>query len=150
MILVTSRERTRFIRFAVVGTIGAIVDFTVFNIAIQVFGVPSVWANVISFSVAVISNFSWNRYWTYPDSRSKSIRRQLGQFFAVNLIGVLIRTPIFVFAETLLLQAAESFPRIPAEPATFAAHNLALGGAMVVVLFWNFFVNRYWTYADVD
>ena len=28
--------------------------------------------------------------------------------------------------------------------------NLALAAAVIIVLFWNFFANRYWTYADVD
>ena len=81
-------ERRRFFRFAVVGTIGAAVDFGVFNLLIQVFGIRPVWANVGSFSVAVVSNFIWNRYWTYPDSRTKRIRFQLAQFFVVNLVGV--------------------------------------------------------------
>ena len=28
--------------------------------------------------------------------------------------------------------------------------NLALVLAVIVVMFWNFFVNRYWTYNDVQ
>jgi putative flippase GtrA len=28
--------------------------------------------------------------------------------------------------------------------------NLALALAVGIVMFWNFFVNRYWTYSDVD
>jgi len=145
-----TRERTRFLRFAFVGTIGAVVDFGVFNFLIQVFDVRPVWANVFSFSVAVVSNFIWNRFWTYPDSRSKRIRRQLAQFFVVNLIGVLIRTPIFATLEPKLVSwATAMFSSLPFEP-DFIGHNAALGLAMVLVLFWNFFINRYWTYADVS
>jgi putative flippase GtrA len=33
---------------------------------------------------------------------------------------------------------------------TLLAHNLALAGAVIVVMFWNFFINRYWTYSDVS
>jgi putative flippase GtrA len=36
----------------------------------------------------VISNFLWNRYWTYPESRSKPIGRQMTQFFVLNLMGL--------------------------------------------------------------
>jgi putative flippase GtrA len=30
------------------------------------------------------------------------------------------------------------------------AKNFTLAVAVLVVMFWNFFVNRYWTYSDVD
>ncbi|MFQ5615112.1 MAG: GtrA family protein [Anaerolineales bacterium] len=144
-----ARERARFLRFAIVGTIGAVVDFGVFNLLISVFNIVPVWANVCSFAVAVISNFVWNRYWTYPDSRSKKLRRQLLEFFVVNAIGVLIRTPIFAFMEYPLRGMFTRFPFTLPVSAEFLGHNMALATAMVVVLFWNFFVNRYWTYADV-
>jgi len=143
-------ERRRFFRFAVVGTIGAAVDFGVFNLLIHVFDIIPVWANVGSFSVAVVSNFIWNRYWTYPDSRSKRIRFQLLQFFVVNLVGVLIRTPLFAWIEPNLVGwSRESFGWLPVAP-DFIGHNAALGFAMILVLFWNFFINRYWTYSDVS
>ena len=48
-------------------------------------------ANSIAFILAVCSNFIWNRVWTYPDSRSYSVRRQLTQFAIVSVIGLLIR-----------------------------------------------------------
>jgi putative flippase GtrA len=28
--------------------------------------------------------------------------------------------------------------------------NLTLAVAVLIVMFWNFFVNRYWTYSDVE
>jgi putative flippase GtrA len=28
--------------------------------------------------------------------------------------------------------------------------NMTLALAVVIVMFWNFFANRYWTYSDVD
>jgi putative flippase GtrA len=30
------------------------------------------------------------------------------------------------------------------------AENLALATAVIVVMFWNFFINRYWTYNDIS
>jgi putative flippase GtrA len=32
----------------------------------------------------------------------------------------------------------------------FLAKNLTLAVAVGIVMLWNFFVNRYWTYNDVD
>lgn len=146
------RERVRFIRFAVVGTIGAIVDFATFNLLSGVLGVQHVWASVFSFTAAILSNFTWNRYWTYPDSRSKPLPRQLFEFVAVNLIGLGIRTPLFAGLSGPLETGFALIPIFPLGILTpeFLGHNGALAFAVLVVMLWNFFVNRYWTYNDVD
>ena len=95
MILKDSKERGRFLRFMVVGTIGAVIDLGTFNLLSSVLGVPALFAQAVSFSLAVVSNFLWNRYWTYPDSRNKPVVSQLGQFLIVSVIGLTIRTLIF-------------------------------------------------------
>ena len=88
-------EFKRFSKFLVVGVTGFIVDFGVFNILLKALNFPPVLAQAVSFTLAAINNFTWNRYWTYPDSRSKPILRQFGMFFVLSVIGLLIRTPIF-------------------------------------------------------
>ena len=149
-IFINSRERTRFLRFLVVGIIGAIVDFGIENILHRIFGVPYVWAGTISFICAILSNFFWNRYWTYPDSRSKPILRQFLQFSLVNITGLIIRIPILKFLEPIITNI---FYKIPEQylflPPDVMGENVTLAIAVGVVLFWNFFVNRYWTYSDV-
>jgi putative flippase GtrA len=150
-ILSDTRERNRFIRFAFVGVIGAVVDFGTFNILVSVVMLPAVWASILSFMAAVVSNFTWNRYWTYPDSRSKPVSHQMLTFLIISLIGLAIRTPLFVYLEKAFNSFftalhIESRGWITPE---FLAHNLALAAAVIVVMFWNFFVNRYWTYSDV-
>lgn len=153
--LASSSERARFMRFAVVGVIGAVVDFGVFNLLSAGFRVNPVWASVISFCAAIVSNFTWNRYWTYPDSRSKRISQQVIQFAIISLVGLAIRTPLFVRLEGPLIDMfarVESFLHVPSESfltPVFLGHNTALAVAVLVVMFWNFFVNRYWTYGDV-
>jgi putative flippase GtrA len=151
-IVTNPRERTRFFRFAVVGIIGAVVDFGTFNLLTNFAGLTAVWASVISFVAAIFSNFTWNRYWTYPDSRSKPLGRQLIQFSAVSLLGLLIRTPIIYFLEPLFNSIFSEFAFLPIGfiTAEFLANNLALAIAVIVVMFWNFFINRYWTYSDVE
>ena len=96
MILKNRKERTRFLRFAIVGASGAVVDFGVLNLLTLVFKLAFVPSSVISFISAVINNFLWNRYWTYPDSRSKRVARQLVQFSIINVIGLVIRTPLLM------------------------------------------------------
>ena len=150
-ILTNSRERTRFLRFAVVGMIGAVIDFGVANVLVYVFFAPLVIAGTISFISAILSNFFWNRYWTYPDSRSKPIAQQLIQFAVVNGMGLTIRIPILRWLEPVLYRL---FSRLPLSLPVFSpdvlAKNLTLAIAVLIVMFWNFFVNRYWTYSDVE
>jgi putative flippase GtrA len=148
-LLTNKKEQTRFIRFAVVGVIGAVVDFSIFNLLAVIFpaGTNLVFQSV-SFTAAVISNFLWNRYWTYPDSRSKHVSRQLVQFFVVNLIGLGIRTGIFAGFESLFLKLFSRMESLPLS-AEVISKNLALAGAIGIVMIWNFFINRIWTYNDV-
>ena len=145
-------ERTRFLKFAVVGSIGALVDFAVFNILTRFLLVNPVLASVISFTVAVLNNFTWNRYWTYPDSRSKLLSNQLISFGIINLIGVAIRTPVFALLDGPLQRLYEhlSYLKIFSfMTSEFLGHNTALAVAIILVMFWNYFVNRYWTYNDI-
>lgn len=150
MIITNPQERMRFIRFAVVGTVGAMVDFGTFNVLTSLVKVPAVWSSVVSFTLAVISNFIWNRYWTYPDSRSKSLPHQVTQFLVVSIIGLGIRTPSFAFLEPHFVGAFSTLSQSFGLPPAFVGHNLALAVVIVVIMFWNFFANRYWTYADID
>ena len=151
MILKEGKERRRFIKFAFVGAIGAVIDFGVMNLLSHwVFELPLVAAGTISFICAVISNFIWNRYWTYPESRSRPLLSQLGMFFLVNAAGVLIRIPILHYAEPPLLVFVENAFHTAHLTAEFIAKNFTLAAAVGIVMMWNFFINRYWTYNDID
>ena len=148
-VLTSKQERIRFLKFLFVGITGAIVDFGIMNLMRIVVGLSLVWSQAISFSVAVINNFLWNRYWTYPDSRSKAPYRQLVQFFLINLVGILVRTPLVTWFDKLILNFLDkSSYSLPLEN-YIISQNLALTGAIGIILLWNFFANRYWTYSDV-
>ncbi len=168
------KEAERFIKFLVVGGIGFVVDFGFFNLLLNPmnalvapgnslytlltgFGFSDYFvthlgptiASAISFVAAVFSNFLWNRYWTYPDSRSRSRRRQFTMFFLVSVVGVLIRIPIVFFMTPLFRSMVSNIGALQAYT-TRLADNLSLAVAVLVVLFWNFFANRHWTYNDVE
>ncbi len=134
-----------------VGAIGAVVDFGVFNLLRGAVGVPAAIAQAISFSAAVVSNFLWNRYWTYSDSRSKPVGRQAFQFLFVSLVGLAVRTGVFVLVQPATISLAESLLPDDASSSQILAigENMALVVAVLVVLLWNFVINRVWTYSDV-
>lgn len=161
-----SKEVERFLRFAFVGASGALIDFGLvyflqWTILPPTSGTQAGIAAVIASTCAVISNFIWTRYWVYPEARSRSFRRQLAMFVVVSLIGLAFR---FVWVTVaafplgdLLLPSALPFIEIIRPgyiPGPLAANKfgtlVAQMGAMVIVMFWNFFANRYWTYNDVE
>ena len=146
MSLITDhRERRKFLRFGVVGAIGSIVDFGVFNILALWIGFPAVWSSVVSFMLAVINNFFWNRLWTFPETRHTPVAKQLTQFSIVSIVGLLIRTPLFAGLEKVLIPMAERIVPNLLTP-TIVGHNVSLAIAILVVLLWNYFINRYWTF----
>lgn len=175
-----AKEVERFIKFAIVGIIGAVVDFGTLNL-LQASILPPVdhfgetigiilpigdgiffpfnvaLAATISFVAAILSNFTWNRLWTYPDSRSRSIQRQLALFAFISVIGWVARTiwislsfhAIGNFAVSTIQAASPNFVG-DAEFAARIGSNIALIIGIGVVMMWNFFANRYWTYNDVE
>lgn len=166
-----SKEVERFLKFAVVGFIGAVVDFgTVFILQATLFpptnaageqnGTNVVIATSIAFIAAIISNFTWNRIWTYPDSRTRSMRQQLFLFTFISFVGWLGRT---IWISTSFHWVGQTFMPVllpvihiirPLYIPSFAAQDkmgtlLAQLVGVIVVMFWNFFANRVWTYNDV-
>lgn len=159
-----NKEFLRFAKFFAVGMMGAVIDFTVthgldvtnifqpvhwqtpFGFAIDEFGI----VGACGFTAAIISNFIWNRYWVYPDSRSKTLRSQIVTFALINVVGLVIRTPILELLQDPLIKLAHSvLPHLSMDLAETVGKTFAWGSAVVAVMLWNFFVNRYWTYNDV-
>jgi putative flippase GtrA len=149
-------EFVRFFKFAVVGVIGAVVDFVVLALLERFVHPPAPidnwWSSIavgISLSTAIVSNFIWNRYWTYPDSRSKPLVKQFAQFYVINILAYIIRGPI-MFLETVFAGWLSQWLMLGQETTetlgTYTAWALGVGIAM----FWNFFINRIVTYSDVD
>ena len=143
-------ERSRFLKFMAVGAIGAIVDFSIANLLTHFLRMDLVPAGTISLACAIVSNFIWNRYWTYPESRSRALAHQLGMFTIVNVAGVAIRIPILHYVEPVMLRLFHRESNLSIVSAEFAARNATLALAVGIVMLWNFFVNRYWTYSDID
>jgi len=133
------KELKRFLKFAIVGTSGAVVDFGVLNLLHLAFGFSKFWANTCSFTLAVFNNFTWNRLWTFPESRERPLKSQLGQFALVNVAGLAINQVVFLGLDKYLF--TPWFGRL--------GYNLAKAVAIIVVLFWNFGINRIWTYRGI-
>ncbi|HEY3342877.1 MAG TPA: GtrA family protein [Anaerolineae bacterium] len=134
------QEVKRFVKFMVVGFSGLIVDFTVLNILAHIFNVQSWLAVAVAFTVAATNNFIWNRLWVYPESRKESIWKTFPTFFLVNAVGLGINELILFLFELPISNFLGS---------EFWGLNVTKGIAAVIVMIWNFVVNRFVTFREV-
>ncbi|MEO6062762.1 MAG: GtrA family protein [Thermoflexales bacterium] len=136
----TPPEIKRFIKFAVTGGVGLVIDYIVLNILAHVLDVPSPIAIAVAFVCAALNNFIWNRLWVYPESRSQPKRKLLPVFMAVNAMGLGINELTLLVLELPLGALFGS---------AFFGLNVtkAIGAAIVMV--WNFIVNRLVTFRSV-
>lgn len=142
------KELKRFVRFGIVGIIGSVIDFGFLNLFTIVFKMPYVLSSVFSFSLAVINNFLLNRFWTFAASKKDPLLGQLVQFGIVSVIGLLIRTPLLAWLEKVLVPLAGKLTPNLLTP-TIVGHNVGLAIGIGVVMLWNYFANRFWTFKNI-
>jgi len=118
------------ISFGLVGVVNTGVDFCVFWIAAQEFGLPLVVANVISWTVAVSGSYVMNSMFTFAAESGRKLGwRPYGTFLASGVVGLVANT-------TTLLVAAKLAPHVIADPALqLAAAKLCAIAASFVVNF---------------
>jgi putative flippase GtrA len=119
----------KFLKFGVVGFSGLILDFGVTYLAKDVLKWNKYVANSLGFILASISNYYLNRIWTFH-SADPEIGWQFSKFLFVALVGLLINNGIvYLLTERFRIN-----------------FYIAKFGAIVIVFFWNFFVNYIYTF----
>ena len=151
------QELVRFLKFCVVGTIGTVIDFGLLNLLYNVLGLHQVLSNVISVSTATVSNYTWSRFWVYPETRHQHGARKFGQFVVVSIVALGLNTAILWVTDHWFLGQDGLLGGLIAPAAVWLgiehsvlSSNAAKVVATGIVLFWNFLANRMWTFRDVD
>ena len=122
----------QFTKFVIVGFSNVAIDFSVYLILTretQIFSQHLLAANIISFLIATANSFYWNKFWTFRD-QNKNYRTQYVKFFIVSTGGLIIAQLIFVLG----VQYLNIFDM------------LVKSFAVVAITFWNFFINKWWTF----
>lgn len=134
----SNKEFLRFSRFLAVGAAGTILDFSLLAL-LKLAGLPTLFANSLSFTAGLVNNFIWNRSWTFADGMQSDWRKQMAQFTVVSLIGLALNNIILLSLEEMLgsLLHQPAWGYLPAKVA-----------ATGVVVFWNYFANRSWTFKN--
>jgi len=150
----------QFVKFAIVGASSTAINFVVLNSMLKLLGRPLWEAVTLAFLTSVCNGFFWNRRWTFKEARSGNAGEQGMKFFLVNIVGWTLNMTIV--ALTVAHFTAGNQGGLFGDPETFKriivdvmighkSHNLLIVNiaqlaATCVVVFWNYFANRTWTF----
>ena len=121
----------QFFRFCIVGAIGAIIDIGGLYVLVEFISIYYLLAATMSFTVAVTNSYFLNKYWTFKNKSNNHAKQFIG-FLLVSIAGLLIN---LVVMYGLIEKMA-------------VWYLLSKATASIVVLFWNFFMNKYVTFRN--
>jgi len=120
---------TQLAQFCVVGATGYVVNLAVYTLLLKAGDVHYLLAATGSFLVAVTSNYTWNRLWTFRGERGHVAYQGL-RFLVVSTIALAANLVI-------LHLLVDSFD---------VGKVLAQAIAIVLVTPWNFVGNKLWSF----
>lgn len=118
------------VKFGLVGVVGTSIDLGLLNFLHLKAGLSLYGAIFWSFAAANITVYVINNRWTYGHLNLPFRARNLLKYVIVAAIGLAITEAIIHF---LSIENDLNY-------------NLAKVIAIMIVFFWNFFGNRYWTF----
>lgn len=131
----------RFLRFAIVGTSGLLVDMAIFYLLLDGWGWPLTLSALLSAEIALLNNFFWNDRWTFGDisRRQSGWRRRFKRLLKFHLICLAGLGLNVVILNALVWGLG-------------VGAYLAKLGAIAIVTLWNFWVNLKlsWRVTEVD
>jgi len=147
-------EIIQFSKFALVGATSAVVDFALYTL-LRYFlckhfltyatnpdarNLIFISANIVSVFCAMITNFLINKYWTFQSKDHTLLVTQSARFFIVAGTGYLFNQLIvyllltFTQIEYLLWSHGDFLAKVV---------------AVFIVMFWNWFGSKYWTFKTI-
>ena len=73
------KESVRVLRFAIVGTMNALITAAVIGVCMHILDVNYLITNIAAYTLAQINNFFWSKYWVFG-SAGKSYAREVSFF----------------------------------------------------------------------
>ena len=119
------------LKYAFVGSLGTAIDLGSLYVFVDILHIHLLVSTAMSFILAVVNNFTLNKYWTFQNKGS-IVRKQFIKFLIASMTGLLL-TEIFVALFVYGLQI------------WYMVAKLLTTG---LVLTWNVLANKYWTFKD--
>lgn len=126
-------EIMRFVKFAVVGGSGVLVNLGVYWLLTRLFEMNIYGAQAISFEASVMSNFLLNNFFTFADRRVSRPLPFLVQFVKFN--GISLGGYAIQAASLWLLHDAAGIHDV-----------IAMAIGIVIATLWNYLLNTWWTW----
>lgn len=133
----------QFVKFGIVGLSSTGINFIILNAALIGLHFKDIAngryaAATLAFLVSVVNGYIWNKRWTFKEAQAKPLHTQFMQFALVNLVGLALDL-LLIRLISVPLETRFGFSLV-------AATNIAQLFATGIVVFWNFFANRFWTF----
>ncbi len=139
-----SHKAKTLIKFGLVGVVGTAVDFVFYNYFIGHFGIPPATSKAFSTEIAIITNFTFNNFWTFRYRKTKSnIWQKLITFNFVSFGGLAIGVGII---KLLHLIYGDGYANILG--LSLAYYNLYFFITIPPVMTWNFTINHLVTWKN--
>ena len=84
----------QIMKFIIVGGIATIIDYIIFYILYEKFGINTVISNILSFTISTIYNFIASVKWVFDIDKKKGVSRQFIIFITFSIIGLALNTGI--------------------------------------------------------
>ncbi|MHC5056041.1 MAG: glycosyltransferase [Planctomycetota bacterium] len=142
-----------YMQFSLVGLLGMMVDFAVFEMLYQYVGLAAMGpeagtliAQSGSFVFAASFNFMLNRLWTF---RERAARAKMSVFILVCLGGYVMRSGlVWALVASGKEGAGERWPVLGAVVAAVTIERLSLFLGIVFASVWNFLASRRWAFPE--
>lgn len=144
----------KFIKFGLIGVLNTVVDFVVFYVmdrwvirdgpTVALLGMSIAagpyLSNAVSYVVANIHSFCWNKFWTFQ-KRGRVTGREAGRYLLTSAGYLLISSlSLAVFIRAL------SLPALAALVPEGWVNPLAKLPTACVTIFYNYLMNKFWVF----
>lgn len=122
------QESEKFIKVCLVGGIGAVIQFSIFNFLRL--KISPEYANAVAVEIAVISNFILNNIWTFREEKIhfSQLKKLISKFFQFNLVSL-----GSILIQFLVVKIGVSF-----FGRSFLWENILVAIGILLGLIWNY------------
>lgn len=131
----------RIAKFILVGALNTFVDLGILNAFILFYdvaeGTPLAIFKGLSFTVAVVNSYFWNKFWTFK-SKEGDRKKEFIQFLVVSVIGLFVNVGTVVVLVNVIGAPGDIAPTLWV--------NIAALSATAASLAWNFIGYKFWVF----
>lgn len=133
----------RIVRFAAVGFVNTLIDFSIFNLLLALFAVTGgrglLLCNAMAFLAASLNSYFLNRKWTFAQKDAATLRQFL-MFFTLTAGGLLVNSVVLYLLVAGLPQ--------PSGLRSALWVNAAKAAATAASLVWNYLAYRHVVFGE--